>query len=403
MNRIIFLIALLAAFPPLSTDMYLPAIPILRETWAQPLVTINLTLIAFFIVYCFGMLFYGPVSDRFGRRPPLLIGISIYIAGSLLCAISWNVWVLVAFRVLQAAGAASAAALATAITKDLFKVDYRGKVLAYISIMTTLAPMVAPILGGWILTFLSWPFIFVLQATMGSLALYGVYRISEPLKARNDSGILRAITAYIRLFRNARFFSLNAANAIISIAFYAFIAGSADIYITRFGLSEASFSYIYAFNALAMMVGAFSYSRLDGRIPGQHIITISYAGIMLAGVWMLAAVHDSPWDLALPMWIVAFFLGMSRPNAINLILEQVDRDTGSASGMIGFSRIMVGSLGMWIISLGWPDKITVIGILAACTGAVTLLFWLLAKNIFVIPSGSAAHPSGDNPGTHIAP
>jgi DHA1 family bicyclomycin/chloramphenicol resistance-like MFS transporter len=379
LNRIIFLIALLAAFPPLSTDMYLPAIPILQKSWAQPLVTVNLTLIAFFIVYCFGMLFYGPLSDRFGRRPPLLIGISIYIVGSLLCALAQNVWMMVGFRILQAAGAASASALAIAMTKDLFRADLRAKILAYVSIILGLAPMIAPIVGGLVLTFLSWPYVFVLQAAMGVIAMYGVYRIEEPLKTKTDSGILRAMTAYVRLFRNARFTGLNAANAIIGIAFFAFLAGSADIYISHFGMTETMFGYFFAFNAFAMMAGSFSFSRIAGHVPFQHLITISFAGILVSGIWMFIGVNNDPWDLAIPMWALGFFLGLSRPPAINLTLEQVDRDTGAASAMIGFSFMLIGALGMWIISLGWTDKIAVIGTMAAVTGAADLLFWLLAK------------------------
>ena len=306
MNRIIFLIALLAAFPPLSTDMYLPAIPILKETWDQPLVMINLTLIAFFVVYCFGMLFYGPLSDRFGRRPPLLIGISIYIVGSLLCGLSQNVWMMIGFRILQAAGAASASALAVAMTKDLFRADLRAKILAYVSIILGLAPMIAPIVGGWVMTFLTWQYVFLLQAVMGAVAFIGVYRIEEPLKTKSDSGILRSMTAYVRLFRNAKFTSLNAANAIIGISFFAFLAGSSEIYITHFGMSETTFGYFFAFNAFAMMVGSFSFSRIAGRVPFQHLLTISFAGILVAGIAMCVGTNNSPWDLALPMWFLDF-------------------------------------------------------------------------------------------------
>ena len=103
-HRIIALIALLAAFPPLSTDMYLPAIPLLREQWEQPLMVVNLTLICFFVSYCIFLLVYGPVSDRYGRRRPLMVGIGIYIGASLLCAASTGIRMMIVARVLQAAG-----------------------------------------------------------------------------------------------------------------------------------------------------------------------------------------------------------------------------------------------------------------------------------------------------------
>jgi len=144
-NRFLPLIALLSAFPPLSTDMYLPAIPLLQKIWQQPLSIINLTLVGFFISYCICLLFYGPLSDRFGRRRPLLIGIGIYIVASFLCAVSNNAAALIIFRVLQAAGGASSSVLALAITKDVYEEHERGKIFAYIGVIMALAPMLSPI------------------------------------------------------------------------------------------------------------------------------------------------------------------------------------------------------------------------------------------------------------------
>ncbi|MDX2455403.1 MFS transporter [Desulfosarcina sp.] len=166
-NRLLLLLALLTAFPPLSTDMYLPAIPLLQKTWQQPLAIVNLTLVGFFVSYCVFLLIYGPLSDRFGRRPLLLVGIGIFILASLLCALSNNVVSLTFFRVLQAAGAASASALALAISKDAYGVHERERILA-------LAPMLAPIFGGWLMTWFSWRWIFVVQGMLGAVAWIGV-------------------------------------------------------------------------------------------------------------------------------------------------------------------------------------------------------------------------------------
>ena len=160
-TRMLLLLSLLSAFPPLSTDMYLPAIPLLVTTWQQPLAIVNLSLVGFFISYCVFLLFYGPLSDRFGRRPLLLVGIGLFILASLLCALADNVISMIVFRVLQAAGAASAATLALAISKDIYEGHEREKILAYIGIIMALAPMLAPVFGGWILTWFSWRWIFI--------------------------------------------------------------------------------------------------------------------------------------------------------------------------------------------------------------------------------------------------
>ena len=117
-SPIFFLLVLLSAFPPLATDMYLPTLPLLQQRWQQPLSIVNLTLVGFFFSYCFFLLIYGPISDRFGRKPPLVAGIALFVVASLMCALSGNVTTLIISRVLQGTGAAAAATLCMAITKD---------------------------------------------------------------------------------------------------------------------------------------------------------------------------------------------------------------------------------------------------------------------------------------------
>ncbi len=134
MNRRFALLVLLTAFPALSTDMYLPAMPALAGIWGVSMAVVNLTLIGFFVTFCVALLIYGPVSDRFGRRPPLLAGVSLYVAASLACAASSGAGGLIAARVLQAAGAAAASSLAMAITKDVYDGRQRARIIAHIAV-----------------------------------------------------------------------------------------------------------------------------------------------------------------------------------------------------------------------------------------------------------------------------
>ena len=375
----IALLALLSAFPPLSTDMYLPAIPFLQKQWGVSLVKMNLTLICFFVTYCFFLLIYGPVSDRFGRRGPLMAGIGVFILASVGCALSVGVDYLIACRVLQAAGAAASSTLALAISKDVFEGHMREKVLAYVAVIMAVAPMTAPIFGGWIITAWSWRCVFVAQALLGAVSLAGVYLMPESIREKVKTSPLQMAASYARLAANSRYASLVLGVSILGFPFFAFIAGSADIYINGFGLSEQVFGYFFGFNAAGLMLGAMAFSRLRSVFSSNALVTAGFSGIFIGGLWMYLGGRETPWDLALPNFFMALSFGLSRPPSNNLILEQVDREAGAASSLLVFAYFMVGAVAMWIISLDWADKIGVLGFLGIYAGGATLCLWILIK------------------------
>ncbi len=380
-TRMLLLLALLSAFPPLSTDMYLPAIPLLVKIWQQPLALVNLTLVFFFISYCFFLLFYGPLSDRYGRRPLLLAGIGLFILASLLCALAGSVISMIVFRVLQAAGAASAATLALAISKDIYDGRDRERILAYIGVIMALAPMLAPVFGGWILTWFSWRWIFVSQATVAMIAWLGVWRMPETLKKPQTMSALQTAGIYLGLFHNRRYLGYALLVSVIVLPHFAFIGGSAHIYITRMGLSEQTFGYFFALNAAAIMAGSLACSRLLDLIGSRRLMTVGFAGVLIGGLLMLVRWVPDPWGLALPMTMISFCFGLSRPPSNNLVLEQVDRHAGAASSLLIFIYFMLGAFAMWLISLDWPDKIQMIGLLGTGAGGVLLGVWLLLPRI----------------------
>ena len=229
-SRPLLLLALLSAFPPIATDMYLPAIPLLQTTWQVPLAVVNLTLVGFFVSYCVFLLFDGP-CDR--PPPPRWRGIGIFILASLLCALSNNVVSLIGFRVFQAAGAASASALALAISKDVYEGHERERILAYIGVIMALAPMLAPVLGGWVMTWYSWRWVFVIQGMIGTLAWIGVFRMPETLKTPTTTGAIQTAGTYLLLLRNRRYLGFALMMSLVVLPHFAFIGGSSDIYIAR--------------------------------------------------------------------------------------------------------------------------------------------------------------------------
>ncbi len=373
------LLALLTAFPALSTDMILPAIPSLAETWNQPLSVINLILVCFFVTYGFFLLFYGPISDRFGRRRPLLFGLAVYVMASLLCAFASNASMLIGFRILQAAGAAASSSLSMAMTKDIFSGPERERILAYTAVIMALAPMLAPVIGARILLDFSWHWIFFVQAFMGIIGLSGVLRFPETLPEASQTPLSRVMHTYGRLLLNPSYIAMVLVMSVSLFPLYSFIAGSSSIYISEFGLSEQKYSYFFAFNALALMIGSFSCLRLTRSISSKRIMTTGFIGIFLGGIFILLNGQHGPWSFALPMFMITFSLGLSRPPSNNLVLEQVDRDAGSASSLMIFSYFTLGAVGMWLISLEWGDKIPVLGAIAFGCGALVLSTWFILQ------------------------
>ncbi|ADW16881.1 drug resistance transporter, Bcr/CflA subfamily [Desulfobulbus propionicus DSM 2032] len=376
---IIFLLALLSAFPPLATDMYLPALPLLQHELQAQASTINLTLVAFFMAYCGCLLIYGPLSDRYGRKPPLLVGVTMFILACLVCAFSSSAPVMIFGRFLQGAGAAAASAIVFAISKDRFSGQQRQRVFIHIGVIVATAPMVAPIAGGWIIKLLTWRWIFILQTLLGAIAFAGVLAMRESLRPRTPPSLREVAFSYLRLMGNRRYFSLLLTVSLTCVPVFAFIGGSSEIYITRFGYNEQQFGYFFGFNALAFVLAPLAFARVNRRYSITRLMPWAFGGMLLASLLLLNPWLPIPWRLTLPMFALTFCFSFCRPAGNNLILEQVDRDTGAASSLMVFFYFFIGALAMWFLSFAWEDKVVVLGWMGVGSVTSTLLLWQAVK------------------------
>jgi DHA1 family bicyclomycin/chloramphenicol resistance-like MFS transporter len=381
-KQLLPLLALLAAFPPVTTDMYLPALPMLQAQWGAALATINLTLVLFFVFFSVSLLVYGPISDSYGRRPLLLVGISIYIAASMLCAAAVNVEQLILFRILQALGAAAASALSMAIAKDRFEAKARQQLLAHLGVIVALAPMLSPIVGGFVLEWLNWHWIFLIQAGLAGIAFWGVLRMTEPLEEMVPASLSQVLERYGRLLKNRRYMTLNLLMALSLCPMFGFIAGSPTIYISHFKVSEQAFGYFFGANALALMAGAFACSRLARTTASWPLMNVGFGGILGGGlaVWVLG--NRGPIPFAAAMFVVTFCIGMTRPMSNNLVLEQVERDVGAASSLLVFVYFVCGAASMGLISLNWSNHVRVIAFVAIGSGITILIAFQLIGRLW---------------------
>ena len=380
-NRgLIALIAFLSAFVPLSTDLYLPALPGMSKYFQVSAEQVNLTLIFFFIVFAAGMLFWGPLSDKYGRRPILIAGLAIYSLAGFLCAISQDINQLIAFRILQAIGGSSASAVAMAMIKDVYDSRNREMILAWVSSMVLISPMAAPVLGALLLGFTSWRGVFVVLGVIGFVALSGSLALVETLNTRYTGTLSQSIGRLAVVLKNPGFLSLLIVFSLLSFSSMAFIASSSYIYINGFGLSEKLFSLYFAFNALGMIGGPMLYLRLSKRFRRYSIIIAGFISTFLGGLLVYHLGSLQPWIFALCLFPATIMGSCIRTPGANLMLEQQEEDTGSASALMSCFGILMGSMGMTVISQEWSNTIRILGLMNILVGVLCLCLWLLLSN-----------------------
>ncbi|MFG0247855.1 MAG: multidrug effflux MFS transporter [Phycisphaeraceae bacterium JB051] len=377
-QEMIFL-AMLAACPPLSTDMYLPAIPTIAEDWQVSLSTVNLSLVLWFVGFSVALLISGPLSDRHGRKPVLLGGLALFTLASLGSALSPNVYVLITCRILQGIGSGGPSAMCLAICRDRYEGLQRKKVLATVSVLLTLAPMLSPSIGTLMLSQFQWQAIFYLQAGFGVLLIFLSIFQRESAEQTIDTPLFKLLGRYGKLMGNRNYIRSTVALGILIGPYLGYVAIAPIVYINLFGLSEGWFSFFFAFNAILYMIGAMCSTRVSHHVGDHHLLTACIIGTVIGGIGIICIGHLSPWTFALTMGTITSCFGMTRPISQHIILEQVQTDVGAASSMLVFFQFIVGAICMTLAGLAWPSPIMVFGIMAVSFAIVVLCMWLAIK------------------------
>jgi DHA1 family bicyclomycin/chloramphenicol resistance-like MFS transporter len=389
-NRsIIAMLALLSAFPPLSTDLYLPALPQVAETLQTSQAMVNLTLSLFLIFFALGILVWGPVSEKYGRKPILLTGLALYTLGSAGCALSSGVTMLILARVIQGFGGGAAGAVVTAMVKDMYTGHKREVVLAVVMAMVVVAPIVAPVAGAIILQIMSWYTIFWVLTGIGLVSFCLSLLLEETLEKRYSGSLVSSLGRLGVVLKNPGFSALLMVFSLVSLPMLAFIGASAFIYIQGFGTTEQVFSYYFGLNALGSLVGPLLYIPFSRRFSPGNIIAGCFTFLTAGGVFLKVTGSASPALFALGMLVATVAGSMMRPPTANLLLSQQDGDTGSSASLINFTALFMGGLGIFLISLEpISDLITSLGLMQIIIGVTCGSLWmLLRKRPFIRRAG----------------
>jgi DHA1 family bicyclomycin/chloramphenicol resistance-like MFS transporter len=347
---VVAVLATLVAFGPMSIDMYLPSLPAIGRSLGASVGHVQLTLSAFFIGFSLGQLVYGPLSDRYGRRPVLLAGIALYIVTSGLCAQSQSIDQLVAFRFLHALGGGAGTVVARAAVRDLFDMDSASRVLSIMMAVMAIAPMLAPVVGGQLLIFFGWRSIFVTLTGFGILCwllVAFVLRETNPPERRRGGGLVRSFAGYGRILTDAKAMSCIACGGFAFAGMFAYISGTPFVYIELFDVSPQHYGYLFGLNIIGLVIGALLNARFVKRKGVVYMMTAGATCTALAGCVLLAAAAfqiGGLIGLVVPLFFFIGALNMIGANAISIASADFPDNAGAVAALFGASQFGLGAV-----------------------------------------------------------
>lgn len=355
----VLILSALMAFTSLSTDIYLPAMPLMAKDLQGDA---ELTITGFLIGFCIAQLIWGPVSDHFGRRLPLFIGMVLFVIGSAGCALSTDIGQIVFWRVFQALGACTGPMLARAMIRDLFSRTRAAQMLSTLMIIMAIAPIAGPLLGGQMIKVTSWHSIFWLLAVIGTLMLISLFWLPEtlPEEKRVKASLRSAFRNYYTLLSNTQYMRFTLCLTFYYVAAYAFITGSPFVYITYFGVEPQHYGWLFAVNIVGLMAVSMVNRRLVHRYPLETLLRFAVCIAMLAALMLALATGAGIGGIGLIAAAVFVFFAMNGVIAATstaAALDAVPNVAGSASALMGslqYSSGIISSLLLALLSDGTP-------------------------------------------------
>ncbi|EOJ0705688.1 multidrug effflux MFS transporter [Campylobacter coli] len=381
--KLIIILALMSSIAPLSTDMYLPALSHVEQSFQTNSFLTQLSIASFFIAFALGQLIYGPLSDIFGRKIPALVGIFFFIVSSLFCVIIDDIYAFIALRFFEALGGCAGVVIARAIVNDLFEIKEAAGIFALMMVFSSLAPMLSPTFGGILLEYFSWHSIFATLFALGILLflmiLFGLKESAPHLKNKKFSHH-EAMKSYKFVLSDKRFLVYILCASFALAAMFAYITGSSFVFTQFFSLSEQKFALLFGVNALGFVICANINARLVLKYESEKILAKALMIMFISTVILLANAFFHPNFLLFELSIFTSIamLGFITPNTTTLAMARFKEHSGTASAVLGTVQFGFAGLISFVVgAINANTPIILAFVMCACVLVANMIYFLI--------------------------
>ncbi|MCK6897113.1 Bcr/CflA family multidrug efflux MFS transporter [Enterobacter bugandensis] len=362
--KIVFILGLLAMLMPLSIDMYLPALPVISAQFGVPAGSAQMTLSTYILGFALGQLLYGPMADSLGRKPVILGGTLVFAAAAVACALAQSIDQLIIMRFLHGLAAAAASVVINALMRDIYPKEEFSRMMSFVMLVTTIAPLVAPMAGGAVLVWFSWHAIFwilALAALLASAMIFFFIDETLPVERRQKFHIRTTIGNFASLFRHKRVLSYMLASGFSFAGMFSFLSAGPFVYIELNHVSPQHFGYYFALNIVFLFVLTIINSRFVRRVGALNMFRTGLWIQFVMAVWLVVSAFLDVGFWALVIGVAAFVgcVSMISSNAMAVILDEFPHMAGTASSLAGTFRFGIGAivgalLSMATFTTAWP-------------------------------------------------
>ena len=362
--KIVFILGLLAMLMPLSIDMYLPALPVISAQFGVPAGSAQMTLSTYILGFALGQLFYGPMADSLGRKPVILGGTLVFAAAAVACALAQTIDHLIIMRFFHGLAAAAASVVINALMRDIYPKEEFSRMMSFVMLVTTIAPLVAPMAGGAVLVWFSWHVIFwilALAALLASAMIFFFIDETLPVERRQKFHIRTTIGNFASLFRHKRVLSYMLASGFSFAGMFSFLSAGPFVYIELNHVSPQHFGYYFALNIVFLFIMTIINSRFVRRVGALNMFRAGLWIQFVMAIWLVVSAFLGVGFWALVVGVAAFVgcVSMVSSNAMAVILDEFPHMAGTASSLAGTFRFGIGAivgalLSMATFTTAWP-------------------------------------------------